>query len=288
MRRINPKISATVHDRSPYFFRCQENKGQPTTRLISSLRSLRRNYLKALWDGKRLLPSTSFVPKKARLGIMMKSRGTGRRSCVTSSRNQRGTLEIRFATGSFVASRSTKGFLPSRRQWSWVRPVMTRSHRPRSEDEAEDDDDDVDFEDAANEEVARATHATIYSTSLPRAVTTAASRTTTPTAGVTTTSTDALIQGLASVSVAAAAASSSSCYHDDVIADTQLGYDPEMTQLNSPADKFCSKVMNQHNRLDYFLALQSIAWKSLLAPGECSLKRPHSPLASLPERRINV
>jgi hypothetical protein len=95
-----------------------------------------------------------------------------------------------------------------------------------SEDEAEDDDDDVDFEDAANEEVARATHATIYSTSLPRAVTTAASRTATPTAGVTTISTDALIQGLAAVSVAEAAASSSSGYHDDVIADTQLGYDP--------------------------------------------------------------
>ncbi len=103
-----------------------------------------------------------------------------------------------------------------------------------SEDEAEDDDDNVDFEDAANEEVAWATRATIYTTSLPRAVTTV-SRTTTPTAGVTTTSTDALIQGLTSVSAAAAAASSSSGYHNDVIADTQLGYDPEMTQLNSPA-----------------------------------------------------
>jgi hypothetical protein len=65
--------------------------------------------------------------------------------------------------------------------------------------------------------------------------TTTTSKTTTPTADITTTSTDALIQGLASVS-AAAAASASSHYPNHVIAEAQPGYDPDMTQLNSQFD----------------------------------------------------
>ncbi len=40
-----------------------------------------------------------------------------------------GALEIQFMTESFVASRSTKEFLPSHPQSSWVQPLMMRSHR---------------------------------------------------------------------------------------------------------------------------------------------------------------
>jgi hypothetical protein len=78
-------------------------------------------------------------------------------------------------------------------------------------------------------EIARATTAAIYTTTIPVAATTATSRTTTPTSGITTATTYSLIQNLASVS--AAAASASSRFSDDVILEMQQ--DPDMTQLNS-------------------------------------------------------
>ena len=127
-----------------------------------------------------------------------------------------------------------------------------------SEDEAEDDDVGEEEEDDYMEdtEIARATTAAIYSTSIPVAVTTATSRTTTPTALVTTATTDSLIQNLASVSA--------SRYDNDVIQDTQQ--DPDMTQLNSPFRG--SGVQESQEELSLRIRREELArhWPTPLVP----------------------
>jgi hypothetical protein len=131
------------------------------------------------------------------------------------------------------------------------------------EDEAEDDDGGDEEEDYMEDiDIARATTASIYTTTIPVAATTATSRITTPTARVTTATTDSLIQNLASVS--AAAASALSRYDDDVILETQQ--DPDMTQLNSPFQS--SGVQESQEELSLRIHWEELAchWPTPLAP----------------------
>jgi hypothetical protein len=133
-----------------------------------------------------------------------------------------------------------------------------------SEDEAEDDNGGEEEEDYMEDsEIAWATTAAIYTTTMPVAATTATSRTTTPTAKVTTATTDSLIQNLASVS-AAAAASASSRYDNYVIQDTQQ--DPDMTQLNSPFQS--SGVQVSQEELSLHIRREELAchWPTPLVP----------------------